>query len=327
MKYPKFLSDNSIFGICAPSMGVGEKIEDFNKSINNIKKYFKIVETSSVRNKGLASNSAIKRAEEFQELIKNSDVDMIWCASGGEMLIDMLPFLDMDNILCNPKWIQGYSDPSSLLYLITTKLDIATIYGVNAGGFDQDKLHPSLIYNLQLLKGNIGIQNSFNKYEAPNSLRKKNNEYQLNKEVKWISNKKEISIKGRLIGGCIDVLNDIIGSYFDYTTDFIERYANDGIIWYFDIYSMSSLQLYRTLFHMKYTGWFKYSKCFLFGRVLISNEEFISYKEAIKMALGDIPFIMDIDIGHTNPKMTLINGCICNIKCKDHKGSIEMILE
>lgn len=268
MKYPKFLNENSTIGICAPSMGVGEKIEDFNKSIHNIKKYFKIVETSSVRNKGLASNSAIKRAEEFQELIKNPDINMIWCASGGEILIDMLPYLDMDNILCNPKWIQGYSDPSSLLYLITTKLDIATIYGVNAGGFDQDKLHPSLIYNLQLLKGNISIQNSFNKYEVPNSLRKTSNEYQLNKEVKWISNNKEISISGRLIGGCIDVLNDIIGSYFDYTTDFIERYANDGIIWYFDIYSMSSLELYRTLFHMKYTGWFKYSKCFLYNRNL-----------------------------------------------------------
>jgi muramoyltetrapeptide carboxypeptidase LdcA involved in peptidoglycan recycling len=252
---------------------------------------------------------------------------MIWCASGGEILIDMLPYIDLDNISRNIKWIQGYSDPSTLLYLVTTKLDIATIYGINAGGLDQDNLHSSLEYNLELLKGNISKQNSYEYYEKTNSKRKDNNEYNLNTKVKWISNKENIDITGRLIGGCIDALNDIIGSNFDYTLDFVEKYYKDGIIWYFDIYSMSSIQLYRTLFHMKYTGWFKYSKCFIFGRVLFSNEEFISYYEAIEKILEDIPFIMDTDIGHTSPKMTLINGSICNIKYKDNKGNIELILK
>lgn len=64
MKYPKFLNVNSVIGICAPSMGVGMKIESFEKSLNNIEKHFKVIETESVRNKGLASNSSKKRAEE-----------------------------------------------------------------------------------------------------------------------------------------------------------------------------------------------------------------------------------------------------------------------
>ena len=45
------------------------------------------------------------------------------------------------------------------------------------------------------------------------------------------------------------------------------------------------------------------------------------------MALGDIPYIMDTDIGHTKPSMTLINGSYATIKYKDNKGSIEMRLK
>lgn len=324
MRYPKFLSSNSVVGVCAPSMGVGDKIDSYEKSLRNIEKHFKVIESESVRNKGLASNSAIVRAEEFNNLVSNKDIDMVWCASGGEILVDMLSYIDIDNMDRNIKWVQGYSDPSTLLHFITTKLDIATIYGVNAGGFDQDKLHKSLEYNFELLKGNVLVQNSFDKYE---SVKGEDGSYNLDKKVRWISNKKSIDISGRLIGGCIDTLNDIIGSYFDYTNDFVCRYSKDGIIWYFDNFAMSSLQLYRTLIHMKYSGWFDNSKCFIFGRVLFGNEEFITYREAIDMALGDIPYIMDADIGHVNPKMTIINGSFGNIKYKDGKGSIEMRLK
>jgi len=238
--------------------------------------------------------------------------------------MDILPYIDEENILKNPKWIQGYSDPTTLLYLITTKLDIATIYGINAGGLDQDKLHKSLEYNLNLLKGDILPQTSFEYYE---STKTEQLHYNLDTKVKMLSNKNYIDITGRLIGGCIDTLNDIIGTPFDNTKNFIEKYKNDGFIWYFDNFAMSSLQLYRILLHMKYAGWFKYAKGFIFGRVLIENEDMISYYEAIKMALADIPFIMDFDLGHTNPKMTLINGSIANIKYENNSCTLKMKLK
>ena len=327
MIYPKFLNSDSCIGVSAVSMGVLDKKDSYIKSRINIEKYFKVVEDNNVMKSGVASNSGYNRAMEFNILISDDNIDMILCASGGEILIDMLPYIDTTNIINNPKWVEGYSDPSSLLYLITCKCDIATIYGTNAGSFDMDVLYPSLKYNIDLLKGIIKIQNSYSKYESFDSDRDVSGSYNLNHNVKWISNKNDINISGRLIGGCIDALNDIVGSYFDYTDEFIKKYYDDGFIWYFDIYSMSSIQLYRTLFHMKYTSWFKNCKCFIFGRVLIENNEFISYKDAIEMALGDIPYIMDADIGHTKPSMTLINGSYATIKYKDNKGSIEMTLK
>ena len=80
---------------------------------------------------------------------------------------------------------------------------------------------------------------------------------------------------------------------------------------------------------MKQVGWFEYAKGFVFGRTLFEGSFLdLSYEEAIKMALGnDVPIIIDADIGHVNPKFTLINGALGHFKAKDGKGSLEMRLE
>ena len=50
MIQPEFLKDKDLSGITAPSSGVGHKLNNYIKSINNLKKYFNIIETKSVRN-------------------------------------------------------------------------------------------------------------------------------------------------------------------------------------------------------------------------------------------------------------------------------------
>ena len=116
MIYPKFIEENNTIGITAPSDGITkkEKIYRLNSAINNLNKQgFKIKETKNVR----TSKSGKSTNRNF-DIIKN-----------------------------NPKWIQGYSDPTSLLYIITTNLDIATIYGDNIGSFGMKKWHKSLYNN------------------------------------------------------------------------------------------------------------------------------------------------------------------------------------
>ena len=85
MIYPDFLSSGDTIGICAPSAGVGKKIESFEKSLNNLKKEgYKIVETESVRYPYLPSNLPNIRGEEFNQLVKDKSIDMIWSAYGGD---------------------------------------------------------------------------------------------------------------------------------------------------------------------------------------------------------------------------------------------------
>ena len=68
MFYPKFIKKKDCIGICAPSKGVGSKLESFDKSIEHLNQYFCIKETDSVRVNNIRSNTAIKRAEEFNSL-------------------------------------------------------------------------------------------------------------------------------------------------------------------------------------------------------------------------------------------------------------------
>ena len=72
MRYPKFLNNKSTIGVTAPSMGIGSKEKDYELSINNLSKHFNIIETKSVRNDGLVSNTNKIRAKELDELITNN---------------------------------------------------------------------------------------------------------------------------------------------------------------------------------------------------------------------------------------------------------------
>ena len=149
MIYPEFLKENDFIGITAPSAGVGCKLESFEKSLNSLNKSgFNIIETENVRKDSFVSSTALERANQIDKLVNDDKVKMVLSATGGDFLIEILPLLNLDNIAKNPKWFMGYSDPTTLLYLITTKLDIATLYGVNAGSFDQTVLHESLKNNI-----------------------------------------------------------------------------------------------------------------------------------------------------------------------------------
>lgn len=328
MKYPSFLKDNDLIGITAPSAGVGSKIDDFEKSIENIKSHnFNVIETKSVRNDEEVSTTAVERIKELNELLENDEVKLIMSAAGGDFLYEIMPYIDYDIIKNNPKWIMGASDPTNLLYTITTNLDIATLYGHNAGSFDSKKLDKSQEIALSYLKGDILAQESYSKYESNREKRVDNN-YALDEKVKWELLNDEFDITGRLIGGCIDCLRYLPGTKYDQTKKFIEKYKEDGIIWYFDIFAMTTEDFYLTLLQLKNSGWFNYVKGVIVGRVIFPNSfTSMTYQNALKNVFGDIPLVFNADIGHVPPKMTLINGCIANISVSNDKGIIKQYLK
>ena len=132
--------------------------------MENIKKSgYRIKETASVRNVGIASNTPEIRGEEFNQLVEDNSIDFIWCARGGDFLVQMLEYVNKSSLINHPKWVYGSSDPTTLLFWMTTSLDIATLYGHNAGSLDMKELHPSLQDALEMMKGNLVKQESFEK--------------------------------------------------------------------------------------------------------------------------------------------------------------------
>ena len=337
MFYPTFIKKEDTIGVTAPSDGITkkEKLYRLDSAIANLNNQgFQIKETANVRTstKG-ASSSSQERANQLLSLFQNQEVKAIICAGGGDFLQEILPDIDFTIIKNNPKWIQGYSDPTSLLHVITTTLDIATIYGDNISSFGMKPWHQSIYNNIEILQGNIIAQNSFDKYEKDYQDYLIGDEpYQLTEPVYWhnLTNEEIIHITGRIIGGCIDCLNDLFGTRFDNTKNFINKYQKDGIIWYFDNCEFSSEQLIRTLTKFKDNGYFQYTKGIIFGRSATESSYYnISLEEAINHSLNDlnVPIIMNVDIGHVPPRMTIINGSIATITSTKGKGTITFTLK
>ena len=326
MKYPKFIKKGDTIGICAPSAGVGKKIDSYKESLKVLKREgYKIKESKSVRVNNVRSTSAKKRAKEFYELTADKNVDMIMFAAGGDYMFEIMPYVNYDQFVQNPKWLMGMSDPTNILLDVTCLLDVATLYGSNATSFSIDT--PKWQKNtLEVLKGNIVKQKSYKKYITCDEWWNGITEFKNN--VRWVS-KKPVDIEGRIIGGCFDIMLNHMGTFMDNMANFVGRYADDGIIWYLDIFSKTPLDVYLGLLQMKYAGLFTNCKGVLIGRIAMPNvtDKKFDYKKAIDKALGNIPHITEMDIGHTDPYMTIINGAIAHVKCKDGKGEITFKLK
>lgn len=323
MIFPKYLVNGDTIGITACSCGVLGKIEKYEKSINNVKKQgFNILETDNVRTGGVVSSSNVIRARELESLFLNNNVNAIAIASGGDFLYDMLDEVDFNILKDNPKWLAGSSDPTSLLYILTTKYDIATLYSpCNMSGFSSDDLHQSYLNYFEIMKGNLVKQEKFPYVE--------NNEVDdlFDQPNEWLNINGDVDESGIIIGGCIEVLKDIIGTKFDNTLEFLEKYKDEGFIWYFDVFSMTSEGLYNTLLQFKNAGWFKYAKAIIIGKVRFPNTfTGMEYEEAVKRALPDVKTIFNFDIGHVKPSFTMINGMKARVVSSDNEGSLEYLI-
>ena len=129
-----------------------------------------------------------------------------------------------------------------------------------------------------------------------------------------------------MIGGCIDCLKDIIGTSYDGTKEFITKYKEDGIIWYFDVFSMSSEVLYNTLLQFQYAGYFEGTKAILISKVRFpSSFNAISYEDLIKKAFPSIKVIYQFDVGHVKPSFTMINGAKVEIVATEENASMRYL--
>jgi len=203
---------------------------------------------------------------------------------------------------------------------------VATLYGENAGGYDLDPKPTFLKNNLKFLKGDLPVQKSYPRWMSVPPFEAE--EIVFDAPSQWQSNVKELDVNGRCIGGCIDVLKDLIGTPYDGAKDFVRRYQDDGIIWYFDNFSLSAEVLYRTLLQFKYAGWFKHTKAVILGRTLFPNSDTgMDYMDALTMALPDLPVLGEADIGHTLPRMTMINGAVLHLEWKRKKATLTFSLD
>ena len=341
MIYPEFPEEGSTLGICAPSAGVGGKLESFDLSLDMLREAgFEIFETDYVRSEDYPSAPAKTRGSEFNRLFNDSEISAVLCASGGDYVLEMLPYVDQEAVLRDPKWFCGYSDPTAIEMLLTTRLDIATIYGFNAGAFDWRPLHEFQENALSVLSGGMPVQHSYD-FWASEGFDEETGEYEIDAPVEWtllvpsgrggrqLTEASQLDVTGRLIGGCIDVIDDVIGTPYEDLCGFADRYGGDGLIWFFDNFALDPLELMYAMLKMKLMGLFDNARAVVFGRTFLPGEATdIEYLELLERVFAetDVPVIWNADIGHTKPSMTLINGAMAHLSFDNGYAELEMEL-
>lgn len=334
--YPEFLKVGDTVGITAISKGIYE--EHKQKRLDNAIKYleekgFKVIETPNVRTwVNGRSSTGEERAKEFMDLWKNEEVKAIIMAAGGDYAIEMLDYLDFEEMKrYKSKWIQGFSDVTTIGYLVPTCLDIATIYADNVVSYGMRPVHDSLDKALEVMMGKTLVQHSYDKFQngyLEYGMEDYFKPYQLEEKVEWknLKGEEKIKISGRAIGGCLDIVTNFVGTKYDKVNEFAAKYKNEGVIWFLEVFDFTSPQIFWHLWKLKNAGYFENCNGIVFGRTATCREEYgVTFKDSLKDALLDlnIPVIYDMDFGHKPPQMAMLNGGFLEIESENGGGIVK----
>jgi muramoyltetrapeptide carboxypeptidase len=233
-----------------------------------------------------------KWAGSFQERLDNlysawnSDSGLILCCKGGSGMSHLLPLIKT-NRLRKRKILVGYSDITLLLNFISKKLRIVTIHGPN-GSTKMDKK------SLSALKDAIEMRN-----------------YGMKFAEKQCFNMHDSFLEGRVVGGNLERFVEFLG-YFKLD-------LRDKIL-FLEESNLTEHRIFNLLVSLKNKPSFK-PKALVFGDLGVKNKKLM--KEMILSLFQDIPLILNMEFGHTNPNIAFPIGSLCRIDFSE--GNLKFI--
>lgn len=347
MRYPKDLQPGGQIGFPAPSCGNGYEpyLSAFNNGLKNFEKLgYKVNPGPNAYKQDGIGISTIPGdcGKELTDMYLDEANDVLISCAGGELMCEILEYVDFDKIkAANPKWYMGFSDNTNMTYLLATICDTASIYGPCASSFGMEPWHEAIQDALDLLTGKKRIMQSYGLWEK-DSFKDETHPlepYNVTEPLEMkVYDKGElimdpaatatkIQMEGRLLGGCMDCLVNLLGTEFDHTKGFLEKYEEDGIIWFLEACDLNVFSIRRAMWQMEKAGWFQHVKGFLFGRP--ANGDFVwtldRYQAVLKVAAKyNVPVIMDMDIGHMSPMMPLVVGSMAKVELEGNNVNIVM---
>lgn len=333
MRYPKHLTESGTIGFVAPSFGCATEPyrTAFDSCQNQLRKKGHNLKLGPNCYEALGigiSNTPKKCAAELTDAYVSPDSDVLISCGGGELMCEILEYVDFEKIrTATPKWYMGYSDNTNFIYLSATLCDTAAIYGPCAAAFGMEPWHPAIEDSYGILRGTRNQVSGYDKWEKE-SLKDEEHPlapYHVTEEraIKCFLGREETEqadfrFSGRMIGGCMDCLVNLLGTRFDQTKAFNERYKEDGFIWFLESCDLNVFAIRRAIWQMKNAGWFQHIKGFLIGRPYCHGQEMMGLNQyqAVTELLDQykVPVIMDLDIGHLPPMMPIICGGYANVK-------------
>ena len=323
IRYPCALRPGDRIGVTAPSSGVAPRHRArLNFCVDFVRDSgFDVVVGSCLDGTSYVSAPAADRAAELIAMLVDPTIRAVIPPWGGELAIDLLPHLDWAQIASSaPTWFVGFSDISTLITPLTLITGVATLHGNNLmdtpyavpvpllSWLDIASLPPGSSFEQGPAGGHR--EPGFDDWELDPTV----TTYPLDAPGSWtrLDGSGDVSVSGRLIGGCIETLSNLTGTPYGDLAGFARDHAPEGLLVYVEAAEGSSYDIGRRLHGMKLAGWFADANAVLVGRTSAADQPGLAQHEAVVDALGDldIPIIADVDCGHVPPYMPIVNGAL-----------------
>ncbi|SHF86463.1 S66 family peptidase [Ornithinibacillus halophilus] len=270
------------------------------------------------------------RAEDLMEAFQDKSIKGIITNIGGDDSIRLLPYIDFSIMRKNPKIFMGFSD-TTISHLFCLKAGLSSFYGpaimtdfaenVEMHAYTTEMIHRTLFSETPIgeIKPAPEWTSEMIRWENGNKdIRRKmkpNQGYELLQGTG--------TVKGRLMGGCIEVLEFAKGTeiwpnkeQWENTILFFEtseEKPNPSLICYW-------LRNYAAM------GILQQANGIVFAKPK-DETYFNEYKEAIlqvmkEYGLEDIPILYNLNFGHTEPKFILPYRALAEINCEHVTFSI-----
>ncbi len=346
-RYPAPLRPGSRIAVMAPSSGVEPALHPrLDLVIAHLRGQGFVVEEGQCLRAELhsASAPAPQRAAEWMQLLLRDDIAAILPPWGGELAIELLERMDWTALrAARPKWLMGYSDLSTLMLPITLRLGWATAHGLNLMDLcpaQQDSLSAQANAALRLAPGERFMQRQSERWQLKwtDFAADPHSAFNLTEPTAWrCLNRPEsaaVQLEGRLIGGCLDTLVHLVGTPYGELPQWLSRHP--GAIVYLENCEFAPAGVLRALTQMRLAGWFDGIGALLLGRssgsdaAHAADTKALSYRAAVRQATAALPcpVLVDVDIGHRPPQLTLINGASARVTWSEALGGeIEQVLD
>jgi muramoyltetrapeptide carboxypeptidase LdcA involved in peptidoglycan recycling len=261
---------------------------------------------------GYRSGSIKERAEELNELIRDSKVRCIMSTIGGMNSNALLPYIDYDALKKDPKIIIGYSDVTAVLFAIHSITDLPTFYGpacVASFGeltpyndmhykyFEDVCMKPLTTYTYQ--KPEIWTD----EYIDWSTQTRSKKGYKNN----WLTLHPG-QVEGRLIVGNLNTLSGIMGSPY-----MIE--IKKGDILFIEDSLKNGATVERSFNMLKLNGIFDKIGGLIIGKHELYDQNSKPHLEILKEVVGEFnyPVLAEVDCSHTQPMFTMEIGATINL--------------
>ncbi|WP_074598284.1 S66 family peptidase [Sediminibacillus halophilus] len=270
------------------------------------------------------------RAEDIMTAFRDPTIKAVIANIGGDDSIRLLPYIDFEVIRQNPKILMGYSDVT-VAHLFCHKAGVSSFYGpaimtdfaenVEMDAYTVENIKRTFFRAEPIGEIKPAKQWTSERLEWTEENKHKRRNLRPNTGYELLQGKGRV--QGRLIGGCIEVL----------------EFAKQTILWPDEEYWEDSILFFETSEEKPEPDFIKYwlrnyaaqgilgkAKGIIFGKPM-DETYYEEYKSVISQVmeehnLTNLPILHNLNFGHTEPKFILPYGARAEIDCENVAFSI-----